>query len=162
MGDLGSAIVGGLIVAITSEVRAFVADRRDRRNKQSDVEREALIAWVSAFEQWVSLYDDYSGLVLGKPESPDQTWTNVYLERMKEAGEAGRRLDVAKNCVLVVERFGCVRDEVIRLTMKSEVRFHTQSGDPRAQATAFRDATESLRNDLRAFLDRYAKRQAPD
>lgn len=152
MGDLSAMVVGGLIAAVSGAATTILADRLGRRNKQYDSEREAIIAWVSAFEQWVSLYHDFAGLVLAVPETPDQAWKDIYLERMKEASEAGRRLDVAKNSVLVVARRGWVRAEVQRLTETSKVPAHSSTDEFRLCASAFRATSDTLRKDMSDFL----------
>lgn len=156
MGEMASTIVGGLIAALTGALTIVVTDLLKRRSQRTTLERESLVEWVSAYEEWVSLYNDYAGLVLGMPSPPDDVWKSKYLERMKEADEAGRRLDVSKYRVLVVERRDWVRAEITRLTKRSEVRSLSSSSDLKAQAIAFRGSADGLRADMEAFLRRLA------
>lgn len=154
MGEIASTIVGGLIAALSGALAIVVTDWVNRRSQRTTLEREALVEWVSAYEVWVSLYSDYAGLVLQQPSFPDDDSKNMFLERMKEAAEAGRRLDVSKYRILIVERRDWVRTEVTRLTKASDLRSLTSSSDLKARALAFRLAADGLRSNLEIFLRR--------
>ena len=156
MEGMSSTILGATIATIASSVTIFLTDWLSRRHQRTTLEREALVDWASAYEEWRSLHNDYMGLVLGRPDPPNAAYQETFLERMKQSGEAGRRLDIAKYRILIVERRDWVRDEITRLTKASEVRAQTSSSDLKTQASAFRGATDRLRSDLVIFLRRLA------
>jgi hypothetical protein len=161
MGELASTILGGSIAAISGSLTIFLTDWLNRRHQRTTLEREALVEWASAYEGWVSLYNDYMGLVLGRPDPPNAAYEKTFLERMNQSGEAGRRLDIAKYRILIVERRDWVCDEITRLTKASEVHAQTSSSDLRTQASAFRGAAGRLRSDLEIFLRRLAGKTGP-
>jgi len=161
MGELAFTILGGSIAAISGSLTIFLTDWLNRRHQRTTLERDALVEWASAYEQWVSLYNDFAGLVLGKPDPLTDAYEKMFLERMNEASEAARRLDISKYRILIVERRNWVRDEITRLTKASEVRAQTASSDLKTQANTFRGAADRLRSDLEIFLRRLAGETGP-
>ncbi|HKQ48544.1 MAG TPA: hypothetical protein VJZ71_10775 [Phycisphaerae bacterium] len=149
-------VAGGLIAAISGAAAIIIADRLGRRNKQSDSEREAIIAWATAFEEWIAIYQAFSVSLNTMSKGADDMRQQIFRERWNKADESGRRLDVAKNCVRIVSRRDWVRDEVVRMSeMTSEIRKRSSKDDPSARAIR-QSEREELQKALSDFISRIA------
>ncbi len=143
---------------LTGAVTTLLAHWLSRRNKRSDSQGETLVAWVTAFEEWMAFYHDYSDVSLVVSRGSDDLTKQDFVERRTKADDAGRRLEVARDCVLLVERKAWVIEDVVRLTKrKSEICGAIEAGHPSGPASAFMHAKAGLRDDLEKLLGRVAR-----